>query len=462
MNVILIILDDLGWNDVGVHNKKIKTPNLDQLAKNSCELTNNYSFCVCSPTRAMIQTGMYSFTFGCQDLIPPEVDYGLDENLKLIPKYLKNLNYKTYAIGKWHLGHNQKKWHPHKRGYDYHYGNLTGCIDHYSHINCVSPLHDFSENGKKINPEGHSCDLLTNKVLEILEENKNNHFFIYLAYNSPHAPFQSPKDFKNLYKDLPEPRRSYLGMVSHLDYNLGKIFNKLKNLNIFDETLILIQSDNGGWLGKWGGDNFPLKGGKASFYEGGIKPFTLIKHKDIKINFYDGMCHSIDVLPTILDFCGCDLNEKIDGISIKENLLKNKKTNRDLIIGYFNKDYWCFILEEGYKIISEKGTGKLECYEITKDPTEQNPIEINNKIKDKIEILIKACSKRRIEEPNRIPKINKQKLDFWGDCKKDIKILSDNNYYKKKKITKNTTFLKLLGYDIFDKKNGILDPQDTR
>ena len=178
MNVIFILLDDLGWNDVGINNSQIYTPNINNLAYDGCRLLRNYTYPVCGPARAMIQSGVYAYKCGMQRLFSPWEDYGLDLKLKIIPEYLKEIGYSTYAIGKWHLGHNYKKFLPHNRGYDYYYGNVTGCVHHYDHHSGnggtlpEAQIHDFMENGKPKYDKGHFCDLFTNKCLDIIEKNK--------------------------------------------------------------------------------------------------------------------------------------------------------------------------------------------------------------------------------------------------------------------------------------------------
>ena len=452
MNFICILLDDLGWNDVGVHNKNILTPNINALTNEACELKRNYSFSVCSPTRAMINTGIYAFKYGYQTLIPAWGYYGLNEKLKIIPQYFKEIGYETFAIGKWHLGHNNKKWLPHNRGYNYHYGCLTGCIDNISHKEIPNNIYDWSENGKPKYDTGYTCDLITKKTIDVIEKNKDNKFFIYLAYTSPHLPHQSPENFNKIYNHVDEPKKSYYSMISHLDYNLGLIFKKLKDLNIYEETLIWIQSDNGGWTPNWAkGDNYPLRDGKCSFYDGGVKVFSLIKYKDLKIKYFEGFSHSVDILPTFLDFAGYDKPlENIDGISIKNDLLNDTKTKRDIVLNFYNKDMWCFIID-GIKFINQKGV--IECYDLINDPIEKNNIVANTyeNFKSKIDLLIKECNEKFIDSPNPWPSICNLKelsntVKYWGQpVKKLIKVQNE----VANDCKKEDTFLQLSGYDIF-------------
>jgi len=483
MNVLFILLDDLGWNDIGTHNKIVKTPNIDHIVNDGCKLNANYTFPVCGPTRAMIQTGFYAYKLGMQKLFDPWVEYGLDVNLKIIPQYLKN--YRCFAIGKWHLGHCKKKFLPHARGYHYHYGNLTGCIHHldHHHINpCeCSRLHDFSENGKPIYPKGHASKILTDKVLEILDEKIKNKF-IYLAYLDPHAPLICPKEYEDIYKNekLSESRKKYLGMVSHVDFQIGRILNKLKENKVYDDTLIWIMSDNGGWTLDWaGGDNHPFRGGKASFYEGGSRTFSVLKHNKIKIKEYNNITHCVDVLPTIADFCNLNLyNEKLDGKSLYDNLVKNKNTeDRIITLGFFGENHWCFIIDN-LKFIKLKKTSNhhmgiaygqfenedinfIECYDLCKDKEEKTNIikEKFNKYKNILEKQIKYCLKERVYE--NFKKYNKEEVEeicknlkFWGDQNsKKIKLLNFKKINFKKEsleyINSKDSLESLTGYDIF-------------
>jgi arylsulfatase A-like enzyme len=477
MNVLFILLDDLGWNDIGIHNEKIKTPNIDAIANEGCELVQNYTFPVCGPTRAMIHTGLYAYKYGMQKLFDPWVDYGLDTNIKILPEYLKEIEYSTYIIGKWHLGHSQRKFLPHKRGYDYHYGNLTGCINHvrYKHCNPVleAQLHDFVLNGKAFYPKGHACEVLTNNCLKIIENEKNK-FFIYLAYLSPHVPLIAPDKFKSHYDEFSEPKKSYLGMISQLDFEIGRIFKKLKDKNLYEETLIWIMSDNGGWNLDWAcGDNFPLKQGKASFYQGGVRTLSVIKSNRIKSKKIEKFVHCVDVLPTILDFCGYKNEVNLDGISLFDD---NKFSKRNIVLGFYGPNHWCFIIDN-FKFIKLKKNsnhhlgvkdGKLEeedikymeCYDVLNDPHELNNL-ISEKyyfMKDKINEQINICLKDRVYE--NFEKYSQEeisnicsKLKFWGQSsKKNIKICSnDFEENSKQYINSKSNLLELTGYDIFYK-----------
>jgi len=462
MNVLLILLDDLGWNDIGFRNKDISTPNIDLLFKEGCEIDRNYTYAVCGPTRSMIQTGIHAYKTGTQRLIDPWQNTGLNPNLKLLPQYFKELNYNTYCIGKWHLGHNDRKYLPHNRGYDYHFGHLTGCVDQRTNTFCSpkipeASLHDFSENGKRVDPKERSCKALTDKVINVFDKSKNNNF-IYLAYLDPHVPFVSPQKFKDIYKDkeISESRKEYLGMVSHVDFQIGRIIEKLKKENVYDDTLIWLMSDNGGWTLDWtGGNNYPLNDGKCSFKEGGIRTVSVLKYKDIKTKKFEGFVHVTDVLPTLLDFCGSKVFGDIDGKSVAKNILENKTEKRNIVFSFFNENVWCFLIDN-LKFICTKALGKktVECYDILNDPCEtKNIIEKKYSLfEEKIENQIKKCLEERVSEnfdnmSKEEVKLFCKKIKYWGQQSKDqLKVLSQKTEDKSSTLT---NFLEATRYDIF-------------
>lgn len=475
MNILLILLDDLGWNDLGFKNKNIFTPNIDSLFREGCELSRNYTFTVCGPTRSMIHTGIYAYKTGTQRLINPWQDSGLNPNLKLLPQYFKDLKYNTYCIGKWHLGHNRKEYLPHKRGYDYHFGHLTGCVDQLNNKFCSpqipeASLHDFSENGRAVYPKNLSCKALTDKVINIFDKSKDNNF-IYLAYLDPHVPFVSPQKFKDIYKNqkITHVRKDYLSMISHVDFQIGRIIEKLKKENVYEDTLIWLMSDNGGWTLNWtGGDNYPLKGGKANFNEGGIRTLSVIKHNKIKKKKFEGFVHVTDVLPTLLDFCKEGESkkiDKIDGKSVYEELVFEKKSEkRNLVFGFWNKNVWCFLIDN-LKFISCSGKmpnknsfipEQMECYDILNDPFEKENLieEKYNFFKDKIEDQINKCLQERVYE--NFDNMTKEeiikkckKINYWGQQINQIKILSIDEEFDKNNTNLQTNFLQATGYDIF-------------
>ncbi len=266
MNFIVILADDLGWADVSYNGGEIHTPVIDDLCKNGIKLNQFYAQPICTPTRAAIMTGRYPFRYGIQQIVWPWNHHGLPLSEKLISQFFKEAGYETHALGKWNLGHVTKQYFPNERGFDSFYGAYTGSTDHWSHT--YFKIHDFHYNGSPIYPKGHTTDLCTARTIELINS-ATKPFFIYLAFTAPHVPLQTFTHFLEQNKHIKDvTRRTYAGMVCHMDKSIGKIVNALKSKNIFDETLIWFMSDNGGWAGT-GSSNGLWRGGKISTYEGG-------------------------------------------------------------------------------------------------------------------------------------------------------------------------------------------------
>lgn len=375
MNFLIIIADDLGWNDVGYHGGSIFTPNIDNLALTGIQLNQFYAHPICTPTRAALLTGRYPFRYGLQRIIWPWNQRGLSLDEKLLPEVLRENGYSTYAIGKWNLGHWRKEYLPTNRGFDKHYGNYTGAIDHYNHT--YHGVHDFHENGSPIYPQGHACDLNTAKACEWIENHdKTKPFFMYLAYNSPHLPLQAPDFYYNLYPHVKtESRRQFCGMVSHLDTSVGKVVESLKRSGNYENTLIWFLSDNGGWTWKdCGGDNGQFRGGKVSCYEGGVRVVSFV-HYNMHSGVYAEPCHVTDILPTILGLANIQsIGLKLDGFNIANAFLHNKPLiNRKIVHELFAGDNYLFSsMTKGFwKIIIRQ---KTELYNLEKDPREINDL----------------------------------------------------------------------------------------
>ncbi|MEI8270833.1 MAG: arylsulfatase, partial [bacterium] len=387
MNFLIIVADDLGWNDVGFNGSDIETPFIDSLAKEGVIMNNFYVQTVCTPTRAAILTGRYPFTFGLERLVWPWSDYGLPTDIKIIPEYLKELNYKTYAIGKWNLGHNKKEFLPTQRGFDHHYGCYCGCQDYYNHN--YYNIHDFHENGEPTYPVGHSTDLFTDKACQYIKNhNTSQPFFMYLAFTSPHVPLKCDNYWKNKSFSKEDMRKTFSGLVTQMDYSIGKLVANLKSTGLYEDTLIWFTSDNGGWLG-YGGNNGPYKGGKANLNEGGVKAVNFIHHKNLSPSVCSQVAHAVDIAPTIISLAGEKLEkvdmdslnisfsgvklEKTDGINLSPHLYPEKEIERDLVLSYsqIKKDVFHGACRYGkWKLIIHND--QIELYNLDEDKYENN------------------------------------------------------------------------------------------
>ncbi|XP_041378172.1 flavin-containing monooxygenase 5-like isoform X2 [Gigantopelta aegis] len=297
-----------GWNDIGFHNPEIKSPNIDKLATEGVILNSSYVQPLCSPSRSAIMTGYYPFKMGLQHwVIFPYQPVCVPLNITLLPEKLKELGYSTHMIGKWHLGFCSWKCTPTYRGFDSFFGYYNADEDYYSHT--VDNYLDFHEN--KIpawNYNGtYSTNLFASVATDIINRhNKSRPLFLYLPFQAVHEPIEVPKRYEDMYPNIQnEGRRKFSGMVSALDEAVGNVTSALKQNGMLDDTLIFFTADNGGWIPYYG-NNYPLRGGKLTVYEGGTRAVAFINGRGLKKpgTVYDGMMHAIDWMPTIIAAAG--------------------------------------------------------------------------------------------------------------------------------------------------------------
>ena len=333
-NVIIILTDDQGYNDVGFNEcKDIPTPNLDRIAKNGIVCTNAYvSYAVCGPSRAGLITGRYQdrFGFGRNPLFAPkDPNQGLPLTEQTLASALKQGDYKTMAIGKWHLGA-YKKQRPLNRGFDEFFGFLTGGHMYFPEDLTLADISEVKsqyaayktrilKNNTRVDIKEYLTDALTNEAVSFIERNKENPFFLYLAYNAPHTPLQATEKYLNRFKNIQnKKRRTYAAMVSAVDDGVGKILNKLNELNIEGNTIVFYLSDNGGPEKHNGSDNGPLREGKGSLYEGGIHVPFAVQWPDVLPagKKYDKPIISLDIFSTVVKYAGVKPKNKLDGVDL--------------------------------------------------------------------------------------------------------------------------------------------------
>lgn len=267
-NVVFIMADDLGWNDVGYHGSEIKTPNIDALVTQGVELDRYYAFPLCSPTRVALMTGRSPIRQGVDSPIGPNGGLPLDEHL--LPETMRAAGYQTFMAGKWHLGIERIASHPYRRGFDRSYGHLGAAVDYFAH-NWLGGL-DWHRNGEVLREEGYSTELITAEALDqIKTRDKSKPMFLYVCFNAPHTPLQATPVYLERYPDIENPNRKvFAAMVSAMDDGVGQILAAIDAEGISDDTLVVWVSDNGGSL-RAGASNEPLRGGKSSAFEGGIR-----------------------------------------------------------------------------------------------------------------------------------------------------------------------------------------------
>jgi arylsulfatase A-like enzyme len=389
-NIVHIVADDLGWRDVGFNGcTDIKTPNLDKLASTGAKFTQFYCQNICTPTRAALMTGRYPFRYGLQTIaIPGPAAYGLDTNEWLLPQSLKEAGYTTAIIGKWHLGHADTKFWPRQRGFDYQYGALIGELDYFTHSD--AGVLDWFRNNEPVQEEGYTTKLLgADAVRYISEQTPGKPFYLYLTFNAPHTPYQAPQDYIDRYANIQDPtRRTYAGMVSCLDDQIGRVVAALDEKGLRDNTLILFHSDNGGtrsamFAGQMADlskvklpcDNGPYREGKGTVYEGGHRVAALANWPGhIKPQTVDGMIHAIDILPTFAALAGASTAKckPLDGTNVWSTIAEGRPSPRQEF--FYNIEPFRAAMRQGdWKLIWRPTIpSTVELYDLAKDPFEQN------------------------------------------------------------------------------------------
>ncbi|XP_078610731.1 arylsulfatase B-like [Branchiostoma floridae x Branchiostoma japonicum] len=358
-NILFIVADDLGWNDVGWHNPDVKTPVLDQLANEGVILNQSYVNYVCTPSRTAFMTGYFPYHVGTQHLVFfPFQAQGIPSNFSFLPEKLKDLGYATHMVGKWHLGFCNWNYTPTYRGFDSFFGYYNGAEDYYTHVVATGlDLRDDKEVVRTRNGQ-YSTYFFTDRAVDIVEKHPaDTPLFLYLPFQNVHQPLQVPKRFEDMYASVEnENRRILLGMVSALDEAVGNVTMAMKKAGLWDNTLVIFTTDNGGWISA-SGNNFPLRGGKTTLWEGGTRGVAFAHGKMLQKTGYTNneMIHAVDWFPTILEAAGGTADGAIDGVSQLDTILSGKPSPRTEFV--YNIDDYSASTKQGairvgdYKLI---------------------------------------------------------------------------------------------------------------
>lgn len=402
-NIIVFMADDMGYADTGFTGAKdIKTPNLDNLAKNGVFFKQGYAnHAYCGPSRAALMAGRYQHRFGFETnpaYDPANPYMGIDKGEKLFPKRLQEAGYKTGAIGKWHLGA-AAEFHPLNRGFDYFYGFLGGGHD-YFRIDGTKKvweayLQPLVRNRKSDNFEGYLTTALSKDAANFVKNNKENPFFLYVAYNAPHMPLQAPKEDVERYAHIKDKkRRVYAAMVDVMDRGIGTVIQSLKDNGIYENTLIFFLSDNGGPQSKggstkgWNGsDNKPFRGGKGNMYDGGVHvPFFASWPKKFKPGtVIDYPVNSLDIGRTAVELAGGNALSapKMEGVNLVPFATGKKKGAPHDFIYWKSGNKWSILAADGTKHILDRDSKKPEMFFLPKDISESKDIIQKNSKKAK-------------------------------------------------------------------------------
>jgi arylsulfatase A-like enzyme len=407
-NLVFIIADDLGWADVEFHGGNTPTPNLNRLRSEGVELKQHYVAPVCSPTRAGFLTGRYWSRFG---ITTPINNRGLPFETVTLAKSLGEAGYSTALIGKWHLG-SKSEWGPNHFGFEHSYGSLAGGIAPYNHMYKKGPYSTtWHRNEELITEEGHVTDLLTNEavnwIIERTSAENAEPFFLYVPFTAVHLPIREPDEWlarvpAEIKGEVP---RQYSACILHLDAAVGRIVDAIDRAGQKQNTLIVFTSDNGGSTsqnndtkypddncpnGSLPGNNKPLRGQKATLYEGGIRVPTIARWPGKlkpETQFEPPVC-IVDWMPTFCGLAGTSASTESlnwDGVNLWPALTgKAQLSKRTLHITGPGGNRWAIRDSEWKLILTEPQSRdqtkvpKIELFNLANDPNESSNLAETN------------------------------------------------------------------------------------
>ncbi|XP_034557963.1 arylsulfatase I-like [Notolabrus celidotus] len=343
-HILFILTDDQGFNDIGYHNPTIKTPTLDKLAAEGVKLENYYVQPICTPSRSQLMTGRYQIHTGLQhSIIRPRQPSCLPLHMDTLPERLREAGYTTHMVGKWHLGFYRKACLPTRKGFDTFFGSLTGSVDYYSYGSCDGPglcgydLHD--DEGVAWGQEGkYSTTLFTQRARKILETHDptDRPLFLLLSLQAVHTPLQTPKSYIYPYRDMANVnRRKFAAMVSTVDEAVRNVTYALRKYGYYRNSVIIYSTDNGAQPFT-GGSNWPLRGRKGTYWEGGMRGVAFV-HSPLlrrRRRVSKALLHITDWFPTLVGLAGGNISQSqgLDGFDVWPTISEGKESPRQEIL----------------------------------------------------------------------------------------------------------------------------------
>lgn len=403
-NVLLIFIDDFGYSSLGCYgNELVKSPNIDKLASDGYRFTDAYVTPQCTPSRASLLTGQHTarlrmwhvvgrYGYPYAKMKEPAYRENLPHDTYTLAEALKDNGYTTALIGKWHLSTWNKRY-PTPDGYYTTLFQNKKVYHGFDYVD-ISPDPNYHKKSDK------GVDYLTNETIAFMERNKDKPFFAYLAHHTAHGPLLAPENLVEKYKKMGYPdnglnNATYMAMIEHLDNSVGRLLQALDDMELTENTIVMFYSDNGGVMKEM--SNTPLREGKGSTYEGGIRvPLTVSWPDKIDENITSDLpVHVTDIFPTIMELTGSTLkaDTDLDGLSIAREL-RGEKLSRDRELFWYMPLYdWGWgatpaaILRKGnYKLIKSFGDyydvatsqyyaeGKIELFDLKEDIRENRDL----------------------------------------------------------------------------------------
>ena len=411
-NVVLIVADDLGWRDLHCYgNELVETPNLDKMAEEGILFSTAYASCpVCSPTRASLLTGKNPVAVDITDYIPgkqyerrmrgiipgekfivPEFNHELPLEETTLAEILKANGYATISIGKWHLG--GEGYLPTEQGFDENIaGNHMGLPPSY-YYPYTAERFDFDITHLELTEDSiYLTDRLGNEAVNFINDKSGEPFFLYLPFYTVHTPWEGRPDLVRKYEeiisasdDTIQRDPQFLAMIESLDMNVGKVMDALENEGLSENTFVIFVSDNGGLNVERGNTvmgsyNRPLRGGKATLYEGGLRVPTILKWPG-KIpagKVSEELIISTDILPTVIDALELTPRTVIEGVSLWPHVTTEEPLHRERFYWhyphYHRTNPGSVIRDGNYKLIHYYEDDRSELYNLVEDISEENDL----------------------------------------------------------------------------------------
>lgn len=380
-NILVIIADDAGYHDFGfMGSEDIPTPHLDSLAEMGTIFSDAHvTATVCSPSRAGLMTGRYQQAFGHECNVPPHTQ-GMEPSEHTLADALKTAGYRTMAVGKWHLG-NRSVYHPNVRGFDEFYGFLEGSRSYFPNQRIDHPenYHAILRNRTQVDFDGYLTDVLTNEALGLLEESKDQPWFMFLSYNAPHTPMEAKEE--DLQRFTGHPRQTYAAMMASMDDNIGRVRDWLDTTGQMQNTLIFFLSDNGGAENNQS-SNVPLKGWKGNKFEGGhrVPFFVTWKGRLPSGHRFDGLTSALDIFATSIAAAGLEKStgKPLHGTNLIPYLtgVRDGDPHQQL---FWRKDKMAAMRQGPMKLIRLEGLG-FRLYDLSSDLAES--VDLRDELPD--------------------------------------------------------------------------------
>ena len=389
-NILVIVSDNQGWQDIGYNNSKITTPTLDHLMKTGVRLNHFYVYSMCSPTRVGFISGRAPSRYGIHGAIGQRSRQALPPETVTIADNLKSQGYETAIRGKWHLGLRPEVG-PLQYGFDSSYGYLHGQIDKLTHL-YKNGDRSWHRNDKFIEEEGHSLDLITADAVKFIKTKREKPFFLYVPYGAPHPPLQDAAKWVKPYEKVfaSRSRQLYAASVSHMDHGISQLIRALEETDQRKNTLVVFFSDNGAvdeikrqeknYQGRFGpypelGNNGPLRGWIGDVYDGCLRTPALVNWPGVlKPQVVDQVTSVLDWHPTLTTLAQghIDPTLKLEGRNIWSAIAQGQQVKPTTLYWRNSNGKRQAVRQDDWKLVFDSRTKMIELFDMKKDPQEEN------------------------------------------------------------------------------------------